>query len=127
MKLKQTNKKIVVIVISIVSVILLLTLSYFAFNRLLANEKVNEAKTLSEKNQLKEFTAEELSQFNGTDPQKPIYIGLNGYVYDVTAGKEYYVVDGTYHYLAGRDSSEELNQIGGDIIKRKYPIVGILK
>lgn len=70
--------------------------------------------------------AVDLSQYDGTDLTKPIYIGLNGYVYDVSAGKDYYKVDGTYHYLAGKDSSQELNLIGGDIIQKKYPIVGKL-
>ncbi len=74
-----------------------------------------------------QFRAADLAPFDGTNPDKPIYIGLDGYVYDVTAGgKEFYVTGASYHYLAGRDSSKELDLIGGDIIKRKYPIVGVL-
>lgn len=72
------------------------------------------------------FTESQLTPFDGTDPNKPIYIGLNGYVYDVSAGKKFYIVGGDYHYLAGKDSSADLNFIGGDIIKRKYPVVGVL-
>jgi predicted heme/steroid binding protein len=73
------------------------------------------------------YTTDNLAQYDGSDPNKAIYIGLNGYVYDVTPGKEFYVVGGAYHYLAGKDSSQDLNMIGGDIITRKYKVVGRLK
>ncbi len=72
------------------------------------------------------YTESDLKPFDGTDPNKPIYIGLNGFVYDVSAGREYYQSDGPYHYLAGKDSSVELNEIGGAIISRKYPVIGKL-
>lgn len=80
----------------------------------------------SSRNALTKFTASELARYDGTDPSLPIYLGLNGYVYDVTAGKSFYEPGGGYHFLVGRDASVELNQIGGDIIVRKYPAVGIL-
>lgn len=73
---------------------------------------------------LKVYKAEDISAFNGSDDNKPIYIALNGLVYDVSAGREFYKTDGPYHYLAGKDSSTELNLIGGGIIKRKYPVIG---
>lgn len=76
---------------------------------------------------LPEYTVEQLTAYDGSDSSKPIYIGLNGLVYDVTAGSSFYKVGGSYHFLAGKDSSKELNLIGGDIIKRKYPVIGILK
>ena len=68
----------------------------------------------------KVMTLEELSKFNGDDPNLPIYIGLNGLVYDVSSGRTFYDKNGSYHYLAGKDSSSDLNMIGGDIILRKY-------
>ena len=74
----------------------------------------------------KQFSESDLGFFDGTIADRPIYIGYNGFVYDVTKGKEYYVPEGSYHYLAGRDSSKELDLIGGEIIKRKYPIIGVL-
>jgi len=74
----------------------------------------------------KTFTVEELAHYDGSDPTKPIYLALNGLVYDITAGKKYYEPGGSYHWLAGKDSSTDLNLIGGDIIKRKYPVVGTL-
>jgi predicted heme/steroid binding protein len=72
------------------------------------------------------FTQTELSGYNGDDPSKPIYLAMDGLVYDVTPGKEYYQPGGDYHYLAGRDSSQELHIAGGVIIKRKYSVVGVL-
>lgn len=77
-------------------------------------------------NQLESFTLTELAKYNGSNPTLPIYIGLNGLVYDVSSGKKFYEQGGTYNWLAGKDSSNDLNLIGGDIIKRKYPVVGIL-
>lgn len=75
---------------------------------------------------LPKFTKTELKKYNGTNPSLPIYLVLDGYVYDVTKGSEFYKVGGAYHYLAGKDSSFELHMVGGDIIKRKYPVIGRL-
>lgn len=71
----------------------------------------------------KTFDAHTLSEFNGTNPDKPIYLALDGFVYDVTAGKTFYQTGGTYHFLAGKDSSGELHVAGAGIIKRKYPVI----
>lgn len=71
-------------------------------------------------------TPDELVQHDGSDTQIPIYIVLDGYVYDVTAGRTFYGQGGVYHYLAGKDSSKALHFMGGDIIREKYPIVGVL-
>lgn len=73
---------------------------------------------------LPKFTASELKKYNGTDPSLPIYLVLDGNVYDVTKGSEFYKVGGPYHDLAGKDSSLLLHIVGGDIIKRKYPVIG---
>ncbi|MBI2465181.1 cytochrome b5 domain-containing protein [Candidatus Shapirobacteria bacterium] len=69
---------------------------------------------------------EELKGYDGTVENRPIYLAYEGYVYNVTDGKEYYQPGGVYHSLAGRDATKELNIAGGSIIKRKYPIVGKL-
>lgn len=65
----------------------------------------------------------ELAQYDGTNPNKPIYLAMNGLVYDVTKGKQFYVTGGPYHDLAGKDSSKDLNLFGGKIIERKYPVI----
>ncbi|MDD2823210.1 MAG: cytochrome b5 domain-containing protein [Candidatus Daviesbacteria bacterium] len=76
---------------------------------------------------LPSYTASDLLNFNGVDPSKPILLALDGLVYDVTPGKEFYEVGGDYHDLAGKDSSALLHIAGGDIIKRKYKVIGIYK
>ncbi len=73
---------------------------------------------------LPQISQAEMAKHDGSN-DSPIYIALNGLVYDVTAGKEFYASGGPYQYLAGRDSSKELNLIGGNIIKQKYPVIGI--
>jgi predicted heme/steroid binding protein len=72
------------------------------------------------------FTLEELKNYSGQVMSQPIYVGLNSYVYDVSAGGKLYQPGGPYNYLTGKDSSEELNLIGGETIAKKYPIVGRL-
>lgn len=76
---------------------------------------------------LPQFTRQQLQAFDGTDPNKPIYLALDGLVYDVTPGKEFYQTGGAYHDLAGKDSSGPLNLVGGSIIKRKYQVIGTFK
>ncbi|KAI8053711.1 cytochrome b5-like heme/steroid binding domain-containing protein [Syncephalis plumigaleata] len=51
------------------------------------------------------FTEEELLQYTGKDPSLPIYIAINGEVYDVTEGRDYYGPGGSYHFFAGRDAA----------------------
>ena len=64
-----------------------------------------------------------LSGFDGTDPSKPIYVALDGLVYDVTPGKSFYEVGGTYHFIAGTDASAALHVYGASIIRSKYAVV----
>eukprot|EP00047_Mylnosiga_fluctuans_P020114 m.88961 g.88961 ORF g.88961 m.88961 type:complete len:210 (-) comp8388_c0_seq5:154-783(-) len=63
---------------------------------------------------LREFTLEELREYDGTNPipelegTKAIYIALNETVFDVTAGKSFYGPGKGYHCFAGRDASRGL-------------------
>lgn len=72
------------------------------------------------------ISKEELAQNNGV--AKPtVYIGFDCLVYDVTVAKNTYYGPGKgYHFLVGRDSTKQLLIFGGSIIRRKYPVVGIL-
>ncbi len=70
------------------------------------------------------FNTETLAQYNGADSSLPIYIAFDGDVYDVTLGRSYYEPGGAYAFLAGTDGTELLSVIGGDIIKKKYPVIG---
>ena len=101
----------------------LLTLS--VIGALLAYQRFSAMPALSkaEANGLPYMNAETLAQYDGTEPDQAIYLAMDGYVYDVTAGRQYYVSGGDYHDLAGRDASADLQLFGGEIIKRKYPVI----
>jgi predicted heme/steroid binding protein len=50
------------------------------------------------------LTDAELSQYDGQNASLPIYLGLNGTIYDVTAGRPTYGPGGPYNYFAGKDA-----------------------
>lgn len=120
--MKRLLKKKYLITAAIVVVLVLSIRFHSIFER--GTVSANTNTSVADSKSLPGFTALMLKKYNGTDPTLPIYLALDGYVYDVTKGKEFYVSGGPYHYLAGKDSSFELNMVGGDIIKRKYPIIG---
>ncbi|QQG41313.1 MAG: hypothetical protein HYV90_04050 [Candidatus Woesebacteria bacterium] len=69
-----------------------------------------------------------LSYFGGSDATKPVLLAYQGYVYDVSPGRyKFYNPGQPYHDLAGKDSTSQLELVGGSIIKSKYKIVGIYK
>ncbi|KAK9466817.1 cytochrome b5-like heme/steroid binding domain-containing protein [Lipomyces arxii] len=51
------------------------------------------------------FTESDLAQYDGLNPALPIYVALNGSVYDVTENKQTYGPAGPYHHFAGRDAA----------------------
>jgi predicted heme/steroid binding protein len=51
------------------------------------------------------LTDEQLSLYNGTDPNLPLYLALNGTIYDVTAGRRIYGPGGSYNVFAGKDAA----------------------
>lgn len=58
-------------------------------------------------NQIPIFTRLQLSQYNGIiRPQ--IYVGIRGYIYDVSNNEKSYGVGKSYHVLVGKDSSRIL-------------------
>lgn len=74
---------------------------------------------------LRTYSLAELSAYDGTDPNKPVLLAMDGYVYDISRGRDQYYAPGKpYHMLAGNDASALLHLIGGDIITRKYEAVG---
>ncbi|XP_061963587.1 probable steroid-binding protein 3 [Populus nigra] len=58
-----------------------------------------------------DFTADQLLQYNGTDPSKPIYVAIKGRVFDVMTGKSFYGPCGSYVMFAGKDASRALAKI----------------
>lgn len=51
------------------------------------------------------FTLEELAAYDGHDPSKPIYVAVNGSVYDVSSASRIYGQGGSYNRLAGKDAA----------------------
>ncbi|EJF63049.1 cytochrome b5 [Dichomitus squalens LYAD-421 SS1] len=51
------------------------------------------------------FSETLLAQFDGSDPEKPVYIAIDGDVYDVSAGRATYGPGGSYHMMAGKDAA----------------------
>lgn len=51
------------------------------------------------------LTEQELSKYNGENPDLPIYVAVNGSVYDVTSNPDTYGPGGPYHFFAGTDAA----------------------
>ncbi|KAI1908872.1 hypothetical protein LOZ12_005080 [Ophidiomyces ophidiicola] len=51
------------------------------------------------------LTPSELSLYNGTSPDLPIYVSINRTIYDVSASPHAYGPGGSYSFFAGRDAT----------------------
>lgn len=51
------------------------------------------------------MTPDELSAYDGRDPEKPIYLAINSTIYDVSKGRHIYGPGGSYNWFAGTDAS----------------------
>ncbi|KAK4436310.1 Membrane steroid-binding protein 1 [Sesamum alatum] len=58
--------------------------------------------------QLGEITAEELKQYDGSDPKKPLLMAIKGQIYDVSQSRMFYGPGGPYALFAGKDASRAL-------------------
>ncbi|KAK9509772.1 hypothetical protein O3M35_007010 [Rhynocoris fuscipes] len=56
----------------------------------------------------RDFTLEELKQYDGHGPDGRILVAVNGKVFDVTRGKKFYGPGGPYAAFGGRDASRGL-------------------
>ncbi|PAV18459.1 cytochrome b5 [Pyrrhoderma noxium] len=54
------------------------------------------------------FTLEQLRAFDGSDPEKPIYVSIKGTVFDVTKKRDMYGPGKSYNIFAGKDGSRGL-------------------
>lgn len=51
------------------------------------------------------LTPAELVKYDGTDPSLPIYLAVNGTIFDVSKGAHTYGPGGSYHAFAGHDAT----------------------
>jgi len=51
----------------------------------------------------RDYTADELATFDGSDPAKPILLAVRGTIYDVTRGRTFYGPRGPYALFAGKE------------------------
>lgn len=51
------------------------------------------------------LTPSQLSLYNGTDTTLPLYVVVNGTVFDVSANRMIYGPGGSYNFFAGRDAT----------------------
>ncbi|KAL4909931.1 hypothetical protein BDW74DRAFT_173410 [Aspergillus multicolor] len=51
------------------------------------------------------LTPSELALYDGTSPDTPIYVAINGTIFDVSANPRMYGPGGGYHFFAGRDAT----------------------
>jgi len=58
---------------------------------------------------LRYYTLEELRKYDGNNPDLPIYLGMNGDIFDVTEkGKQFYGKNAAYQIFAGKDATRAL-------------------
>lgn len=51
------------------------------------------------------LTPEELAGYDGSDPDKPIYLAINGSIYDVSSNARTYGPGGSYRFFSGCDAA----------------------
>ncbi|CAK0911971.1 unnamed protein product [Prorocentrum cordatum] len=56
----------------------------------------------------RQWRAPDLLEYNGQDPQKPLLIGVDGEVFNVWRGRDFYGAGGPYGSFAGRDATRLL-------------------
>jgi predicted heme/steroid binding protein len=112
------------IILGVMIGLFLVSTGYFIFSKYRAQERASANNSIN-LSQLQRMSAVDLQQFDGSDDSKPIYMAVHGKVYDVSRGREFYKTGGVYHYLAGKDSTEDLRPVGTEIITNKYPIIAV--
>jgi len=63
---------------------------------------------IKEEENLRDFTLDQLRQFNGEDKDKPIYISLKHDVFDVSSARDFYGEGSSYNCFAGREASRAM-------------------
>ncbi|KAF4523698.1 hypothetical protein B566_EDAN011562 [Ephemera danica] len=68
----------------------------------------------------RDFTPEELRAYNGTGPEGRILVAVNGKVFDVTRGRQFYGPGAPYSAFGGRDASRGLATFSVEPAKDDY-------
>jgi membrane-associated progesterone receptor component len=85
-------------------------------SNLQTGSKKKEAE-VEEKDPPRNFTLKQLSHFDGTkdgDDDKPVYLALNGIVFDVSEGRNFYGPGGPYELFAGHECGVALAKMSFD-------------
>ncbi|KAF3614563.1 Membrane steroid-binding protein 1 [Capsicum annuum] len=61
--------------------------------------------------QLGEISEEELKEYDGSDPNKPLLMAIKGQIYDVSQSRMFYGPGGPYALFAGKDASRALAKL----------------
>jgi membrane-associated progesterone receptor component len=59
----------------------------------------------------RDYSLTELAAYDGSDPARPLLIGIRGHVYDVTRGRGFYGPGGPYGMFAGKDCTRALAKV----------------
>lgn len=62
----------------------------------------------------RDYTLAELRAYDGSDPELPILLAVQGRVFDVTRGRAFYGPDGMYGIFAGKDCTRALAKFSTD-------------
>ena len=62
----------------------------------------------------RDYSLSELAAYDGSDPQKPLLVGIKGHVYDVGRGRSFYGPGGPYGMFAGKDCTRALAKVAFD-------------
>jgi membrane-associated progesterone receptor component len=76
--------------------------------------KKDEARAPLPEAEERDYSPSELAGYDGSDPSKPLLIGIRGYVYDVTRGRDFYGPGGPYGMFAGKDCTRALAKVSFD-------------
>ena len=62
----------------------------------------------------KQLTLAQLAEYDGSDPDKPIYLSSRGVIFDVSSGALFYGKDGSYPF-GGRECSRALAKFSTEV------------
>ena len=71
------------------------------------------------------FTLESLSNYDGSQEGRPIYLSVSGKVHDVTSGNQFYGPNGPYHAFAGKECARALALMSVDALECTGDLTGL--